>query len=69
LIWNNTEQSDFGLIAQEVEDVFPEFVKEDMNGFKAVKYNSFVSLLIKTVQEQQALIEDLQDRVSALEDK
>jgi hypothetical protein len=40
-----------------------------MNGFKAVKYNSFVSLLIKTVQEQQALIEDLQERVSALEDK
>jgi hypothetical protein len=68
-VWNNTEQSDFGLIAQEVEDVFPEFVKEDMNGFKAVKYNSFVSLLIKTVQEQQSLIEDLQERVSALEDK
>ena len=68
-VWNNTEQSDFGLIAQEVEEIYPEFVKEDMNGFKVVKYNSFVALLIKTVQEQQALIEDLQERVTILEDK
>lgn len=68
-VWNNTEQADFGLIAQEVEEVFPEFVKEDMNGYKVVKYNSFVSLLIKTVQEQQLLIENLQERVATLEDK
>ena len=68
-VWNNTEQADFGLIAQEVEEIFPEFVKEDMNGYKVVKYNSFVSLLIKTVQEQQLLIENLQERVATLEDK
>lgn len=68
-VWNSTEQADYGLIAQEVEEIFPEFVKEDMNGYKAVKYNSFVSLLIKTVQEQQQLIDDLQERVTALENK
>lgn len=65
--WESNDQPDFGLIAQEVEELYPEFVKEDMNGYRAVKYNSFIPLLIKTVQEQQHQIFDLLKRVESLE--
>jgi hypothetical protein len=67
-VWAQTDQADYGLIAQEVEEIFPEFVKDNMDGYKTVKYTSFIPLLIKTIQEQQQLIESLQDRVSTLEE-
>jgi len=67
-VWEHTNQDDFGLIAQEVEEIFPEFVKDNMDGYKTVKYTSFIPLLIKTIQEQQSIIESLQDRVSKLEE-
>lgn len=67
-VWAQTDQADFGLIAQEVEEIFPEFVKDNMDGYKTVKYTSFIPLLIKTIQEQQQLIESLQDRVATLEE-
>ena len=67
-VWSHTDQADFGLIAQEVEEIFPEFVKDNMDGYKTVKYTSFIPLLIKTIQEQQQLIESLQDRVATLEE-
>ena len=67
--WESNNQSDFGLIAQEVEKLYPEFVKDHMTGYKAVKYNSFIPLLIKTVQEQQEQIFDLIKRIETLESK
>lgn len=67
--WESNNQSDFGLVAQEVEKLYPEFVKDHMTGYKAVKYNSFIPLLIKTVQEQQEQIFDLIKRIETLESK
>lgn len=67
--WNGNGTSDFGLIAQEVEQIYPDFVKDDMNGYKHVKYNSFIPLLIKTVQEQQQQIAALAEKIAQLESK
>lgn len=59
-----------GWIAQEVEEVFPRMVETDpKTGFKSVTYSPFVPMLIKAVQEQQALIESLTARIAALEAK
>lgn len=59
-----------GWIAQEVEEVFPRMVETDPEtGFKSVTYSPFVPMLIKAVQEQQALIESLTARIAALEAK
>lgn len=65
----NLRYSDFGLIAQEVEKIYPDFVKDDMNGYKHVKYTSFIPLLIKTVQEQQQQIAALAEKIAQLESK
>ena len=46
----NTAQKYVGLIAQEVETIIPEAVKEE-NGFKTVAYGNLVSILIEAVKE------------------
>jgi len=56
----------FGLIAQEVETVFPELVKTDDNGDKAVDYIGLIPVLIEAYKEQQQMIEDLQTTVNQL---
>ena len=69
----NTEKQ-IGVIAQELEEIFPGLVYEtkdkDSNEItKGVKYSIFVPMLIKAMQEQQEQITSLQDRLSKLENK
>ncbi len=40
-----------GVIAQEVEKVFPEVVSEDQDGYKSVSYEKLVAVLIEAVKE------------------
>jgi len=47
-----------GFIAQDVEKIFPEFVG-DKEGIKMMNYTSFIPVLTKAMQEQQAMIENL----------
>lgn len=71
------EHKQLGVIAQELEQIFPGMVEEtvdkDAEGndlgttTKAVKYSVFVPMLIKAIQEQQAIITALTARVEALE--
>jgi hypothetical protein len=73
LIGENHKQ--LGVIAQELEQIFPGMVDEspdrDKDGndlgttTKAVKYSVFVPMLIKAIQEQQAIIEQLKARLDA----
>ena len=67
--YNLLEQEDkhIGVVAQELEGVFPSLVKEDDEGIKSVKYSVFVPMLIKGMQEQQAKIAALETKVAALE--
>jgi hypothetical protein len=69
------EQKQIGVIAQELEQIFPGMVDEspdrDKDGndlgtvTKSVKYSVFVPMLIKAMQEQQAIIEQLKARLDA----
>jgi hypothetical protein len=63
------EQKQIGVVAQELEQIFPSMVEEDRDGMKGVKYSVFVPMLIKAMQEQQAMIEELKAKVAALEEK
>ena len=57
-----------GVIAQEIEEVLPEAVFGDENT-KTVDYNATIALLIQAVKEQQVLINNLEQRISLLENK
>jgi hypothetical protein len=56
------EGNDVGVIAQEIEAVLPQLVQTRDNGYKAVKYEKLVALLIEGIKEQQLQIEDLKRR-------
>lgn len=52
-------KNDIGVIAQEIESVIPEAVATREDGFKAVRYELIVPLLIQAIKEQQAQIDAL----------
>ena len=61
LIGEETKQ--IGVIAQELEEVFPSMVETDgKTGMKQVKTSIFIPMLIKAIQEQQAQIEELKNK-------
>lgn len=60
-----TEGRRLGLVAQEVEEVFPELVATDAAGFKAVDYAGLVVPLLRAVQQQQDQILDLRELLCA----
>ena len=53
-------QKQIGVIAQEIEAVYPELVHTDETGYKSVNYDQFGPILIEAIKEQQQLIENLQ---------
>lgn len=56
-----------GLLAQELEPHFPELVVTQKDGLKGVDYQGLTPVLIRAIQEQQALIRSLQERLDRLE--
>lgn len=67
-IAHSDEGKQFGFKAQEVQDVLVELVKENTNDHKmAVNYSGMMAVLVKAIQEQQQVIDDLKARVEALE--
>jgi hypothetical protein len=54
-----------GLIAQEVEKIYPELVSTDAQGYKAVNYAQLTPVLIEALKEQQAQIEALKQQAAA----
>jgi hypothetical protein len=53
---------DVGIIAQEIEEVLPEVVITRDNGYKAVKYEKIVPLLIQCIKELKDEIRDLKSQ-------
>ena len=62
------EGNDVGVIAQEVEAVLPQLVQNRDNGYKAVKYDKLVALLIEGIKEQQTQIHSLTIEIEKLKE-
>ncbi len=67
--WKNSGKSDLGVLAQEVEAVFPELVTtaDDDIGTKSVHYDGLIAPLIEAVKELKTQNELLLERVEELE--
>ena len=67
--WNIDKQNiykgkDYGVIAQEIEQILPELVDTRENGYKAVKYDKLVSLLIEGIKDLSKQVEELKQKIN-----
>lgn len=58
-----------GLIAQEVEELFPQLVQTDNNGVKSISYMGITAVLVEGMKTQQKQIVALREEVSQLKKK
>jgi hypothetical protein len=73
-VWKESKKADVGFIAHEVQDHVPEAVFGEKDGmrpggeadYQGVNQSPLVALCVKAIQEQQALITQLQADVSTL---
>ena len=73
--WNEKEMPELslpsgnhiGLIAQNVEKVLPQLVREGVAGYKAIAYQELIPVLIEAIKEQQIQIASLQRKQTQLE--
>jgi hypothetical protein len=68
-VWNNQKQDiykgkDYGVIAQEIENILPELVDNRKDGYKAVKYDRLVSLLIEGIKELSSEVKELKEKIN-----
>ena len=64
---NFTDRLQYGVIAQDIENVLPELVYTNNQGYKAVNYTGFIPFLIEAVKEQQTVIDQQNEKIEALE--
>jgi hypothetical protein len=57
-----------GVIAQQIENIVPEVVFTDDDGFKSVEYGAMVSLGFGSIQEQQKIIDSIYQRINKLKE-
>ena len=65
--WKKDNRKDIGFIAQEVEEVIPEIVKDNEwfdDKIKTMDYEKLTAVLIKAVQEQQKQINELKEKLN-----
>lgn len=58
--WKETGKGSYGVIAQELEQILPELVKQ--GDIKSVNYNGLVGVLIEAVKELSARVEELESK-------
>jgi len=63
---NFSTDKQIGVIAQEVEKIFPELVSTDKDGYKSVNYIGLIPVVIESIKEQQTQIEKQNQRIDKL---
>ncbi|NEQ78914.1 MAG: tail fiber domain-containing protein [Moorea sp. SIO2I5] len=66
---NATGETQIGLVAQEVEEVFPELVSTDSQGMKSLSYSKLIAPLIEAIKEQNKKISELAKQVKQQQTK
>ena len=65
-IMNKSGKEKIGILAQEVQEVFPELVSKDANEMLSVNYQGLVPVLINAIKEQEDKISRLEKLVEQL---
>ena len=62
----NDDSTKIGVVAQEIEKVYPELVHTDEDGYKSVAYSNLVAPLIESVKELNQKITELESEIETL---
>ena len=64
---SNESVEKIGLLAQEVQKVFPELVKQsgDQEGTLSVNYQGMIAILINAIKEQQKEIDEIKNKLKS----
>jgi len=54
-----SKKTHYGVLAQDVEKVFPELVENNMSGFKTVNYQELLPLMLAKMKNMQEQIDEL----------
>ena len=65
--WQGSDQKLLGVIAQQLQPIFPSMVAEDQDGTLSVRYSVFVPMLLTAVQSLADKVDNLTARIDALE--
>ena len=60
------EGRQIGIIAQELEEEFPELVRTDGEGYKSIAYTNFTAVLLEAIKELKAEIDQLKAEITVL---
>ncbi|WP_408065842.1 tail fiber domain-containing protein [Zobellia sp. 1_MG-2023] len=67
---DTTRTKTLGLVAQDVQPLFPELVsKSDDDGMLGVNYSGFSVVALRAIQEQQAVVQEQSEKISNLEER
>jgi len=69
--WKNNfnDELNVGLIAQDVQAVLPEIVKEAPDGYLGLAYTDVIPLLVASIKELSAKLDEANARIKVLESK
>jgi hypothetical protein len=62
--YNFNQGGQFGVMAQEIESVFPEVVKTDVNGNKLVNYTQMIPLMLETIKHLNNRLNELEKKIN-----
>ncbi len=62
--WNeksggNTQETQLGFIAQEMEEIYPNIVRSPENSYKSIAYSELIPVMVKSLQELDQMVQDL----------
>ncbi len=65
--WKSNKKHDIGFVADSVKEVYPNLVSTNAQGeVEGMNYSKLVSALVKSIQEQQFQINELQTKINKL---
>ena len=63
----NNQERQIGFIAQEMEQIIPELVRTDQEGYKAINYAQLTPVLVEAIKEQSEEIHSLKEKLELLQ--
>ncbi len=61
-----SKKTHYGVLAQDVETVFPELVEDNMSGYKTVNYQELLPLMLAKMKNMQEQIDELKENLRVI---